>query len=98
LALADAAEEPGAHEASDQPQDDDDHQQLDQGEAALIPEQPFHPHGPPHMGRSVTERMASSMATTMKPTTRPMTRMMQGSARAISRLTSLRVSASSEAA
>src|SRR5260370_22733839 len=98
LALAHAAEEARADEAGDEPEDDDDHQQLDQGEAALVAEESSDRHGPPHRGRSVTERMAISMATTMKPTTRPMTRMMQGSANAISRLTSLRVPASSEAA
>src|SRR4029077_21129066 len=98
LALAHAAEEARSDEAGYEPEDDDDHQQLDQGEAALVAEESSYRHGPPHRGRSVTERMAMSMATTMKPTTRPMTRMMQGSARAISRLTSLRVSASSEAA
>ncbi len=40
LALAHAAEEARPHQARDEAQDDDDDQQLDQREAALVPEEP----------------------------------------------------------
>src|SRR5438874_8002265 len=38
LGLAHATEEPRPHEAGEQPEDDDDHEQLDQGEAARVAE------------------------------------------------------------
>src|SRR4030095_14062162 len=97
LALAHAAEQARAHQTRDEPEDDDDDEELDEREATLIAEEASH-RSLSHSGTSVTERMAISMATTMKPTTTPITRMMHGSARAMSRLTSLRVSASSSVA
>src|SRR4026209_975298 len=92
-----AAERAGPHQSRDEPQDDDDDQELDEREAALIPQEPARRRAS-HSGRSVTERKAISMAAQKDPTTTPITRMMHGSASAMSRLTSLRVSASSSVA
>ena len=58
----------GPTRPASRPEDDDDDQQLDQGEAALVPEAARAP-GRLTAGSSLTERIASSMATTMKPTT-----------------------------
>src|SRR5260370_35830261 len=47
LRLADATEQPRPHQADEQPEHDDHHQQLDEGEPALIAADPC-ARGPPH--------------------------------------------------
>src|SRR5207249_3219796 len=79
LGLPDPAEQPRSHEPDEQAEHDDDHQQLDQGEPALIAARaqsaPAARAGPAernarrarqgaHTRMSLTEKMASSMSTT----------------------------------
>src|SRR6184192_1928490 len=78
LALLD---EVGADQRHQEPDDDHHDHHLDEREARL----PFpRSHGcTPHIGRSLTLKIADSMEITMDPTPRPITRMSTGSSRRV---------------
>src|SRR5204862_3849794 len=81
LRLLPLLDEVGADERHQEPDDDHHDHHLDEREARLpLPRS----HGcTPHMGRSLTLKIADSMEITMDPTPRPITRMSTGSSRRV---------------